>query len=234
MFVCVIIYCHVNYKKAHQHTFSFGRRINTVSSQAFIFYQLVSHVVDTASVAISTLSWEEVGNTTSSWRCCCRAGMSSLGATCWLLGVVEGLHHPVTSVVRACFGKQEVILKYLLSSLLCTVIILEVLHEASLRVTHVARRLGLRSLFWIIESCCRGVRIRGKIVTIFTHRHETCIMLSAIPIKLWNSSHRATSIRELASWISFGFIKRISSAVCSWFPSPRYCCKITSILTINP
>lgn len=68
MFVCVIIYCHVNYKKAHQHTFSFWPRDQHrfISGLITIFYQLLSHVVDTAPVAISTLSWEEMGDATPS------------------------------------------------------------------------------------------------------------------------------------------------------------------------
>lgn len=232
MFVCVIIYCHVNYKKAHQHTFSFGRRINTFHLRPFIFYQLVSHIVDTASVAVSTLSWEEMGDATASWRCSSRAGMSSWWAACRLLRIVEGLHHPVTLIARALFWEQKVILKHLLSSLLRSTIVLEVLHEARLSVSHIVWRLCLWSLLWIVESCCCGVGIGGKVVTIFTHGHETCIMLCTIAVKLWYTCHGATSVRELTSSISFWLVESVSSAVCSWFATAWDSCKVASILTI--
>lgn len=233
MFVCVIIYCHVNYKKAHQHTFSFGRRINTVSSQAFIFTLLVSHVVDTASVAISTLSWEEMGDSTSSRRCCCRAGMSSWWAACRLLRIIEGLHHSVTLIVRACFRKQKVILKHLLTSLLCT-IGLEVVHETSLGISHVARWLSVRSLLGVVESCSCCIWIGGKVATIFiTYRHEAGIMLWTITIKLRNTCHRATTVRELASSIGLWLVESVSGAISSWLTTSRYGCKIASILITN-
>lgn len=108
---------------------------------------------------------------------------------------------------------------------------LEVVHEARLGVTHIVWRLGLRSLLRVIEPRCGGIRIRAEIIAIFSHGHETCIMLRTIAIEtIWNARHRASSVRELASSICLRFVEGVSGTVGSGFATSRDCCQVAPIV----